>query len=112
MVIGREAGAAGFREALRAARRDPPGSWVAQELVDAPSLDRFFALHARSEPVRAGRGPLHLDISTYASLVDGVPEGGSVCRGAQGRVVNIVGGGGVAPLFPDDVLQEALDAWR
>ncbi|MFL5421063.1 MAG: hypothetical protein ACJ79Y_09890 [Myxococcales bacterium] len=55
-------------------------------------------------------GPLHLDISTYASLVPGVPEGGSVVRGASGRVVNIVGGGGVAPLLPEDVLLEALDA--
>jgi hypothetical protein len=109
VVIGREAGPAGFRDALAAARREPPGSWVAQELVDAPALDRFFALHQPREPVRAARGPLHLDISTYASLIDGVPDGGSVCRGAPGRVVNIVGGGGVAPLFPEDVLQEALD---
>jgi hypothetical protein len=110
VVIGREKGAAAFQEALAAARRDPPGSWVAQELVDSPALDRFFALHAPGEPVRAGRGPLHLDISTYASLIEGVPDGGSVCRGAPGRVVNIVGGGGVAPLYPAGVLQEALDA--
>src|SRR5207302_8171008 len=61
-------------------------------------------------PVHAGRGPLHLDISTYASLIEGVPAGGSVCRGAPGRVVNIAGGGGVAPLYPEDVLREALDA--
>jgi hypothetical protein len=110
VVIGRETGAAGFREVVAFARRDPPGSWVAQELVDSPALDRFFAVHAPGEPVRAGHGPLHLDISTYASLVEGVPSGGSVCRGAPGRVVNIVGGGGVAPLYPEDVLQEALDA--
>ena len=43
-------------------------------------------------------------------LVEGVPAGGSVCRGAPGRVVNIAGGGGVAPLYPEDVLEEALDA--
>jgi len=110
VVIGREAGPAGFRAAVAAARRDPPGSWVAQELIDSPAIDRFFALHAPGEPVRAARGPLHVDISTYASLVEGVPSGGSVCRAAAGRVVNIVGGGGVAPLYPEDVLQEALDA--
>ena len=110
VVIGREAGPAGFRAAVAAARRDPPGSWVAQELIDSPPIDRFFALHAPGEPVRAARGPLHVDISTYASLVEGVPSGGSVCRAAAGRVVNIVGGGGVAPLYPEDVLQEALDA--
>jgi hypothetical protein len=110
VVIGRDAGAAGFRAALAAARRDRPGSWVAQELIDSPATERFFALHAPGEPVRAADGPLHMDISTYASLIEGVPWGGCVCRAAPGRVVNIVGGGGVAPLYPEDVLQEALDA--
>ena len=110
VVIGRDAGPAGFRTALAAARRDQPGSWVAQELIDSPATDRFFAVHVPGEPVRSGRGALHVDISTYASLVEGVPIGGSVCRAAPGRVVNIVGGGGVAPLYQEDVLQEALDA--
>ncbi|MBS2023321.1 MAG: hypothetical protein JST92_12985, partial [Deltaproteobacteria bacterium] len=52
----------------------------------------------------------HLDVSTYASLLPHAGVGGSVCRAAPGRIVNIVGGGGVAPLFADDVLQEALAA--
>ena len=103
VVIGREAGPAAFAAALAAARRDEPGGWVAQGLVDAPAIPRWLVQHDR-----AVRLPLHLDISTYASLVEGVPDGGSVCRAAPGRVVNIVGGGGVAPLFADDVLQAAL----
>jgi hypothetical protein len=107
VVIGRDARPEGFRLALRAARGEEPGSWVVQELVDAPAIDRFVA-----QPEGAVRGPLHLDISTYASLIPGVRDGGSVVRGAPGRVVNIVGGGGVAPLLPDDVLQETVDAIR
>jgi hypothetical protein len=103
VVIGRESGPAAFREALARARKDDPGTWVAQELVDAPSIDRFLCT-----PAGAHRLPLHLDISTYASLIEGVPDGGSVCRAAPGRVVNIVGGGGVAPLFAEDVLAEVL----
>ena len=99
VVIGREAGPAAFGQALARARADAPGSWVAQELVDAPSIDRFLCAESG-----ARRLSLHLDISTYASLIAGVPDGGSVCRAAPGRVVNIVGGGGVAPLFADDVL--------
>jgi hypothetical protein len=107
VVIGRDVQPDGFRLALKAARGEEPGSWVVQELVDAPAVDRFVA-----QPQGAMRGPLHLDISTYASLIPGVPHAGSVVRGAPGRVVNIVGGGGVAPLLPDDVLRETLDAIR
>lgn len=103
VVIGREAGPAAFRQALANARADEPGSWVAQQLVDAPSSERFLC-----RPGGARRLALHLDISTYASLIDGVSDGGSVCRAAPGRVVNIVGGGGVAPLFASDVLSELL----
>jgi hypothetical protein len=103
VVIGREARPDGFRLAVEVARREEPGSWIVQELVDAPAIDRFFVQEGR-----AVRAPLHLDISTYASLVQGASDGGSVCRGARGRVVNIVGGGGVAPLLPEDVLEEVL----
>src|SRR4051812_6654151 len=102
-VIGREAGPAAFAQALARARADEAGSWVAQELVDAPAIERFLCVE-----VGARRMSLHLDISTYASLIPGVPEGGSVCRAAPGRVVNIVGGGGVAPLFADEVLADLL----
>jgi len=103
VVIGREAGPVAFRQALARARADEPGSWVAQELVDAPAIDRFLCAETG-----ARRLSLHLDISTYASLIPGVSDGGSVCRAAPGRVVNIVGGGGVAPLFADDVLAALL----
>ena len=103
VVIGREAGPAAFRQALARARADEPGSWVAQELIDAPAIDRFLCSDAG-----ARRARMHLDVSTYASLIEGVPDGGSVVRAAPGRIVNIVGGGGVAPLFSDDVLSGLL----
>ncbi|HEY6910978.1 MAG TPA: hypothetical protein VI356_16495 [Myxococcales bacterium] len=103
VVIGREAGPAAFAQALARARGDEAGSWVAQELVDAPAIERFLCAGTG-----ARRLSLHLDISTYASLIPGVPDAGSVCRAAPGRVVNIVGGGGVAPLFADEALEELL----
>ena len=103
VVIGREVGPAAFGQALARARADEPASWVAQELIDAPAIDRFLCVETG-----ARRLSLHLDISTYASLIAGVPEGASVCRAAPGRVVNIVGGGGVAPLFAADVLADLL----
>ena len=103
VLIGREAGPAAFRKALAGARSDAPASWVAQKLIDAPALDRFICAGAG-----ARRLALHLDVSTYATLIPGVRDGGSVVRAAPGRVVNIVGGGGVAPLFADDVLANVL----
>jgi len=103
VVIGREAGPAAFRQALARARTDDPASWVIQELIDAPSQGRFLCTSAG-----ARRVDLHLDVSTYASLIEGVPDGGSVIRAAPGRIVNIAGGGGVAPLFADEVLQALL----
>ncbi len=103
VVIGREAGPAAFAQALARARADEAGSWVAQELVDAPAIERFLCAGPG-----ARRLSLHLDISTYASLIPDLPDAGSVCRAAPGRVVNIVGGGGVAPLFADEALADLL----
>src|SRR5439155_496998 len=90
VVIGREVGPAAFGQALARARADEPASWVAQELIDAPPIDRFLCVETG-----ARRLSLHLDISTYASLIAGVPEGGSVCRGALGcdQEAVVVGGG-------------------
>lgn len=108
VLIGRDAGPSNFRDVVAAARREPPGTWVVQELVDAPPQERWFCAHWPDGERSAQRSPLHLDISTYASLLPHAGDGGSVCRAAAGRIVNIVGGGGVAPLFADDVLAEAL----
>ena len=110
VVIGREAGPAAFARAVESARREPPGTWVAQQLVDAPASERWFCGHWPDGELSAQRASLHLDISTYASLLPGTRDGGSVVRAAPGLVVNIVGGGGVAPLFADDVLEAALQA--
>jgi hypothetical protein len=109
VVVGRDAGRDPFRAALAAARRDPPASWVAQGFVDSPARERWLAWRdSIHEPVRAKRVALHLDISTYASTLPGAPLGGSVCRAAPKNVVNIVTGGGVAPLFAEEVLADAV----
>ncbi len=108
VVIGREAGPAAFAKSVELARKEPPGTWVAQQLVDAPASERWFCGHWPDGSRSAQRTALHLDLSTYASLLPGSEDGGSVVRAAPGLVVNIVGGGGVAPLFADDVLEAAL----
>jgi hypothetical protein len=46
---------------------------------------------------------LYRDVSTYCGLGDDAPDG-SVVRAAASPVVNILGGGGLAPVLPADVL--------
>ena len=50
VVIGREVGPAAFGQALARARADEPGSWVAQELVDAPAIGRFLCVESGATP--------------------------------------------------------------
>ena len=107
VVVGTDVGTESLRASVDAARRDPAGSWVVQALVDSPARERWLCTDQGAKLVA-----LHVDISTYASLIPGVPAGGSVVRASPRNVVNIVGGGGVAPLLRDDVLAEALDAWQ
>ena len=49
-------------------------------------------------------GILYRDISTYCGLGP-VRPGGSVVRAAASPIVNILGGGGLAPVIPADVLE-------
>ncbi len=85
-------------EAALADRRG--GGFVAQE--------RIFAARrpaTRVSPEGVGRSDLYRDVSTYAGVGPFSPSG-SVVRAAASPVVNILGGGGLAPVIPEDVLGE------
>ncbi len=74
------------------------GGFVAQE--------RIFAARrpaTRITPEGVTRGELYRDVSTYCGLGPSRPSG-SVVRAAASPVVNILGGGGLAPVIPADVL--------
>lgn len=91
-----DAWAAVVREAL-ADRRG--GGFVVQE--------RIFAIRrpaTRITPDGVTHGPLYRDVSTYCGLGEQAPDG-SVVRAAASPVVNILGGGGLAPVIPEDVLR-------
>jgi hypothetical protein len=47
---------------------------------------------------------MYRDVSTYTGLSERSPDG-SVVRAATSPVVNILGGGGLAPVVPADVLE-------
>ncbi len=82
-----------------AARDERGGGYVVQE--------RIFAARrpaTRITPEGASRGELYRDLSTYCGLGPSRPSG-SVVRAAASPIVNILGGGGLAALVPEDVLE-------
>lgn len=90
-----------WRAAVAAALTDARGGgFVAQALVVTARSPA-----TRITPEGAARAPLYRDISTYCGLGPSAP-GGSVVRAAASPVVNILGGGGVAPVLPEDVLAQ------
>ncbi|HEU4384218.1 MAG TPA: hypothetical protein VFR85_12045 [Anaeromyxobacteraceae bacterium] len=98
--LGAEMEPLDWEAAVRSAAADlRGGGFVAQE--------RIFAARRRATrvaPEGVSRGDLYRDLSTYCGLLPASPRG-SVVRAAASPVVNILGGGGLAPVVPEDVLQ-------
>lgn len=96
--LGAEAEPAAWPGIVDAALADGRGGgFVAQE--------RVFARRGpatRVTPEGVTRGVLHRDLSTYCGLGPRPPSG-SVVRAAASPIVNILGGGGLAPVIPEDV---------
>lgn len=78
-----------------------PGGYVVQEFVDAQP-----ERHLLCEPSGPAWRELYVDFSAYASLGIDPPGWGGVCRVSTNRIVNILGGGGVAPLLRAEVVRE------
>jgi hypothetical protein len=96
--LGAEMEPAAWEAAVRAAAADRQGGgFVAQERVFAARRPA-----TRVTPEGVARGELYRDISTYCGLGEVAPHG-SVVRAAASPVVNILGGGGLAPVIPEDV---------
>jgi hypothetical protein len=75
------------------------GGFVAQE--------RIFAIRKPATRIAGDeetRGDLYRDLSTYCGLGPSRPSG-SVVRAASSPIVNILGGGGLAPVIPADVYE-------
>jgi hypothetical protein len=88
-----------WKRAVEAALRDPRGGgFVAQERVFAGRRPA-----TRIAPEGATRAEMVRDVSTYCGLGPVWPRG-SVVRAAASPIVNILGGGGLAPVVPADVL--------
>ncbi|MBK9519154.1 MAG: hypothetical protein IPO09_17750 [Anaeromyxobacter sp.] len=75
------------------------GGFIAQE--------RIFAVRKPATRIAGDeetQGVLYRDLSTYCGLGP-VRPGGSVVRAAASPIVNILGGGGLAPVIPEDVYE-------
>ena len=92
-----------------------PGAWarvVEEALADRRgggfvAQERIFAARrpaTRVAPEGVTRAELYRDVSTYCGLGPSRPSG-SVVRAAASPVVNILGGGGLAPVIPADVIE-------
>jgi hypothetical protein len=98
--LGAELDAEGWARAVEAALNDQRGGgFVAQERIFAAALPA-----TRIAPDGVTRAHLYRDVSTYTGLGP-QPPCGSVVRAASSPIVNILGGGGLAPVIPEDVLQ-------
>jgi len=74
-------------------------AWVVQELVHARPQRH---LRVDADAVRSVE--LYLDLSAYTNLGDAPAPTGGVVRASASRIVNILGGGGLAPLFTDEAI--------
>jgi hypothetical protein len=98
--LGAELAPDAWARAVEEALADPRGGgFVAQE--------RIFAARrpgTRIAPEGTTAAALYRDLSTYCGLGPSRPDG-SVVRAASSPIVNILGGGGLAPLVPADVVE-------
>jgi hypothetical protein len=78
-------------------------AWVVQTLVEATPQPRL-----RMDDAGVASHSLYADLSAFTSLGnDVVIEGGAV-RTSTSRIVNIQGGGGLAPLLRDEAVRLIL----
>jgi hypothetical protein len=103
--LGAELDPKEWERRVRAAAADPDG-FIAQERIFATRAPATRIVDATLEE---RRGLLYRDISTYTGLLDTAPTG-SVVRAATNPIVNILGGGGLVPVVPEDVMS-ALETW-
>ncbi|MGC4000923.1 MAG: hypothetical protein QM767_27085 [Anaeromyxobacter sp.] len=101
--LGAETAPEAWPDVVKAALADGRGGgFVMQE--------RIFAARrpaTRIAPEGVSRGEFYRDLSTYCGLGPSRPSG-SVVRAAASPIVNILGGGGLAPVIPADLYRELV----
>lgn len=102
-LLGRSGGElVGWRELVDFALADRD-AWVVQELVNA-APER----HLRVGPGGVETRELWVDLSAFTNVGTAPRPAGGAVRASESRIVNILGGGGLAPLLRADVLEKLL----
>jgi hypothetical protein len=104
-VVAHE-GMNGWRQKVEAALADGPGAFVVQQFVSSPKK-RHLVVSADGATTWE---EVYVDASSYSATGSRAVPGGGVVRFARVGVVNIVGGGGVAPLITTEVAERLLAA--
>lgn len=92
-------------ELVRFASRDPSGDWIVQSRVFPKKRRHLRVVNGRPE-----WGELVTDVSAFTAHGGTFTPSGLTARGASGLVVNIVSGGGMAPIVPAPVLRRLLES--
>jgi hypothetical protein len=102
-LLGGGGAPAGWSELCDHALADKD-AWVVQELVPA-TVER----HLRVDGGEIHERDLWVDLSAFSNLGAAPRPSGGAVRASESRIVNILGGGGLAPLIREDVLMRLLD---
>ncbi len=98
--LGAELSPEAWRATVESALVDERGGgFVAQERIMAEPRPA-----TRVTPEGLERAPLYHDVSTYCGLGPSAPKG-SVVRAAASPIVNLLGGGGLAPVLSEEVIE-------
>jgi hypothetical protein len=92
----------GWRQRVDAALAEGPGAYVVQTLIASPRKRHLVVGPEGSTQWE----DVFVDASTYSATGSRDVPGGGVARFARTGIVNIVGGGGVAPLIRMDVAEQ------
>ncbi len=92
-----------WSQLVEAAAQDPRDLWVVQERIVFPPEQHLIATREGPRSCQ-----VYLDCSIYTDLGVAVHPSGGAARAAPGKIVNNLGGGGLAPLILDEVVAALL----
>jgi hypothetical protein len=123
VVLGLEADEPAVRARMRETLGDGAGDWngfvaaaarqsdlfVLQELVPPTPRRHLLIERAPDGTIGSAWRDLFVDISAYCNTGEAPRPTGGACRASGSRIVNILGGGGLTPLVPAEVVARLME---